>query len=113
MYLSVLNSELHGLPWTAPPVETYSRVDAAVEAAWDAVKDEPEYAIERSIQSGGLIHGASPATLGPIVKFASVIATEKYWHRAVYRGMSIGNDIFEWVVSRVKAEVKEMTGGKE
>jgi len=113
MYLAALNSELHGEAWDAPPVETFSREDAAVESAWEAVKDDPEYATATAIKTGGTIDGANAATLGAVWKFASAIAVEKYWHRAAFQSTFLGRDVFEWVVAKVKAEVKELTGGKE
>jgi len=113
MWARAFSAELNGEEWEAPPVETLSRLDEAVQRLQKAQGDGLVGEVERVVAPGGLLEGAGASGVGAVAKMLGAIAVERLWYGLEDKGAFIGHDLVDWLVTKVKHDVEQETNGSE
>ncbi|GAA5981656.1 hypothetical protein JCM11641_003935 [Rhodosporidiobolus odoratus] len=103
--VQAINAELRGQDWAMPPPHEANILSAAVQK----LLREPQQTEELP----PVLPGFYEASFGGVVRFAVSAAYEKWWHKCSVRYLFLPQDTVDKLVNKVKAEVKEATGGKE
>ncbi|GAA5893326.1 hypothetical protein JCM6882_008005 [Rhodosporidiobolus microsporus] len=109
MVLRALNEELHGRSdWEVPPLFTENPLGKALEelAKDKTVEVEPE-------DLPPALSGWGSPSLGGVVRLLSSMVAEIFWWRAESRWLFLRQAVVDHLAEKVKADVKQETGGKE